>query len=117
MVATAENRKDKRFLMRDLDVFIRESDERLGNVVNLSRSGMMIAHDNAIAVDSMQEFKIPLGHVISGLSDFEADVRVKWFRENHESGLYGTGLEFLDSTKEQWALIQVMIDVFAFSWV
>lgn len=103
--------------MRDLEVFARESEERLGNVVNLSRSGMMITHANGIAVGSMQEFKIPLGHVISGLSDFEADVRVKWIRDNHESGLCDTGLEFLDKTKEQWALIQVMIDVFEFSWV
>jgi hypothetical protein len=117
MVATIENRKDKRYLMHDLDVFLRESDERLGNVLNLSLSGMLIAHKGAIAVGSVREFRIPMGHVISGLSDFEADVRVSWFRQNDLSGLFGSGFEFLDITKEQWALIKLMIDVFAISWV
>jgi hypothetical protein len=117
MVVTVENRKDKRYLMRDLEVFIRESDERLGEVMNLSRSGMLITHDDAITVDSVRELRIPLGHVISGLSDFEADVRVRWVRQNDKSGLFSSGIEFLDNTKEQWGLIQVLIDVFAFSWV
>jgi hypothetical protein len=117
MVATVENRVDKRYLMHNLEVFIRESDERLGNVLNLSRCGMLIAHDNAIAVDSVQKFRIPLGHTIIGLSDFEADVRVKWFRQNDRSGLFGSGFEFIDNNKEQWSWIQAMIDVFAISWV
>jgi hypothetical protein len=117
MAATVENRKDKRFHVRDLEVFIRESDERLGDVNNLSRSGMLITHDAEIAVDTVRELRIPLGHVISGLADFEPDVRVRWFRQNDISGLFGSGFEFLDNTKEQWGLIQVMIDVFAVSRV
>ena len=112
-----EKRVVNRYLMHNLEVFIRESDERLGNVLNLSRSGMLIAHNDTIAVDSVRECRIPLGHTIIGLSDFEADARVKWVRQNDISGLFSSGFEFTDNTKEQWSWIQAMIDVFAISWV
>ena len=113
MTATAEKRKDKRYLVRDLVVFMRDSNEELGRVVNMSLSGLLIAHDTSMAVDSVLKIKIPLSHVKNGLSDFESDVRVHWFRQNDMSGLFGFGLEFLDNTEDKRKQIQGMIDAFA----
>ena len=52
-------------------------------------------------------------HTKQELSDFDADVMVKWFRQNDMSGLFGFGLEFLDNTEEQRMTIQGMINAFA----
>jgi len=53
MTATVEKRKDNRYLMRDLIVYMRDSKEELGKVVNMSLSGMLITHDTSMAVDSV----------------------------------------------------------------
>ena len=111
--AIVEKRKDKRYLVKDLVVFTRDSDEELGKVINMSLSGLLIAHDTSMAVDSILKIRIPLGHNKHEPSDFEADVMVKWFRQNDMSGLFGFGLEFLDNTEEQRGTIQGMIDAFA----
>ena len=113
MTATVEKRKDKRYLMRDLMVYMRDSKEELGKVINMSLSGLLIAHDTSMAVDSVFKIKIPVAHTKHELSDFDADVMVKWFRQNDMSGLFGFGLEFLDNTEEQRTTIQEMINAFA----
>lgn len=95
---------------------MRESDERLGNVLNLSHGGLLISHDDAFEIDSVREFRIPLGHTIIGLSDFEANVRVKWIYQSEKLGLFGSGFEFIENTKEQWSWTQAMIDIFAIRW-
>lgn len=113
MTAIREKRKDKRHLVRDLVVFMRDSDVKLGKVINLSLSGMLIAHDESMVVDSVLKIDIPLKHAKNGLRDFEADVQVRWFRQNDSSGLFGFGLEFMDNTEEQRGVIQEIIDAFA----
>ena len=113
MTATVEKRKDKRYLMRDLMVYVRDSNEELGKLINMSLSGLLIAHDTSMAVDSVLKIKIPVAHTKHELSDFDADVMVKWFRQNDMSGLFGFGLEFLDNTEEQRTTIQEMINAFA----
>lgn len=112
-----ENRKDKRYLVRNLEVFSIDSDETFGDVMNLSLSGMLVKHDDAIAVGSVLKIKIALGHLSNGLSDFNADVQVKWFRQNEISGFFGSGLEFLKNTKEQRTQIQGMINASAVSGI
>ena len=108
-----EKRRDKRYLVQNLVVFMRDSDERLGNVINLSLGGMLISHDDAIAVESVLEIRLPLGHGIDGHSDFIADVQIMWLRQNDISGLFGLGLQFLDNTEEQRAMIQEIINTFS----
>ena len=117
MAAAVEKRKDKRYLVQDLEVFMRDSGEMLGDVLNISLSGMLIAHDDAIAVGSVLKIKVALGHVSKGLSDFDADVQVMWFHQSDISGLFGSGLEFLNNTKERRAQIQEMINAFAVSGI
>lgn len=117
MAATVENRKEKRYLTHSLEVFMRETDEHLGNVLNLSHGGLLISHDDAFEIDSVREFRIPLGHIIIGLSDFEANVRVTWYYQNVKSGLFGSGFEFIENTNAQWSWTKAMIDVFAIRWV
>lgn len=105
-----EKRKDTRFVVSGLEVFFRDTGERLGNIINLSLSGMLISHDSSMAVDSILKVRIPLEKATNSKSDFEPDVMVKWFRQNDMSGLFGYGLEFLDNTDEQRVAIQGMID-------
>lgn len=80
-------------------------------MINLSLSGLLAMHDYAIAVDSELEIRISLGHVSKCLSDFKADARVRWYRKNERSGLFGYGFEFLDNTNEQRSATQEIIDV------
>lgn len=108
-----ENRRDKRYLVWKLEVFAKESNELIGNVINLSQGGMLMAHSDAIAVGSKFKIKVAAGNASDGPSGFTAKVQVKWFRKNEISGIFGSGLEFLKSTKKQRAKIQEMINAYA----
>lgn len=112
-----EYRKDKRYLVTNMEVFWRDSNKMLGNILNISLSGMLIMHEAAIAVGTVLKIRIVRNHASDGLSDIAADVQVKWFRQNDISGLFGSGFEFLNTSKENRAQIQAMINSFAVSGI
>lgn len=108
-----ENRKDERYLVWKLEVFSKETNELLGDVINLSLGGMLMAHKDAIAVDSVFKIKIAASQGSNGPSDITAKVQVKWFRQNEISGLFGSGVAFLKNTKKQRQKIQEIINAYA----
>jgi c-di-GMP-binding flagellar brake protein YcgR len=110
--SVTEKRKDKRYVVHDLDVQRSDNGEKLGRVVNLSRGGMLITHKSTMEINSVLPIRIPLTHSKDGLSDFDVDVRVKWFNRKHISGLVGFGFEFVDKSEEKLETLQRIIDEF-----
>jgi hypothetical protein len=106
-----ENRSDERYLVQDLAVFDGRSNRLIGKVLNLSLSGMLVSHEEAIQVDMV--IPVKLRHILNTYSDFEGKAKVKWSRQNDISGLFGTGLEFLDNSPEQRSEIQKVVNTYA----
>lgn len=106
-----DERKDNRYLVRDLAAIFRESNKMLGPVLNLSLNGMLIYHEKPLEVNSI--FNISLRHTLNAYSDYEGKAQVKWCRQNDISGLYGIGLEFLDNSEEQRIQIQKVVNTYA----
>lgn len=105
-----ENRSDERHLVQDLAAFDSRSNRLIGKVLNLSLSGMLISHEEAIEVDMV--LKVNLRHILNTYSDFEGEAKVRWSRQNDISGLFGTGLEFLENSPEQRSQIQKVVNTY-----
>ena len=107
-----DKRRDKRFIILELEVYRGDTGERLGKMINLSRGGMLVMRQAPMDVNASLGLKIPLNKAIDGHIEFDAESKVAWYRQNEISNLYSIGFEFVNLTSEQSELLENMLDVF-----
>ncbi|MBW8010321.1 MAG: PilZ domain-containing protein [Chloroflexi bacterium] len=107
-----DKRRDKRFIVLELEVYRQDTGDRFGKIINLSQSGMLIMRETPLLNESLISITIPLNKDIDNQIEFDADVKIVWARQNEISGFHSFGLEFVNQNPEQRDFINKMIDVF-----
>jgi c-di-GMP-binding flagellar brake protein YcgR len=107
-----DKRRDKRFIILELEVYRQDTGERLGKMINLSRGGMLVMRQAPMEVNFSLGLKIPLNKEVDGQIEFDVEAKVAWYRQNEISDLYSIGFEFVNLTPEQSELLENMIVVF-----
>lgn len=111
--ADTEKRRDKRFIVLELEVFRQDTGERFGKIINLSQSGLLIMREAPLKSETVFAITIPLNREIDDKIEFESDVKVIWYRQNEISGFHSIGLEFVNQKSGQMDFINKMIDAFS----
>lgn len=108
-----EQRKDKRFTVVDLDLYLPFEDKKIGKVVNLSEGGLLAHCNEPLTKGESYTFYIPFEETISGLVKFDFDATVAWqVDEKGEDGNYSIGLEFVENPDIALQFIHQMVKIF-----
>jgi Tfp pilus assembly protein PilZ len=109
---TIERRTTKRFSVVNLNLFNRETDEEIGQVINLSEGGLFVTA--TIEMQRGQEIglRIPFTHEDQEIN-LDIDARVAWCtRENLKDEIFNIGMEFAANSKEQYEFVKQMIRLY-----
>ena len=109
-----ERRKAQRFQVVDLDIYATDEEQKIGKVVNLSETGLLL-HSNSILEEGMiQKYRINFIKTVAGKVHFDFEAQVVWNKEN-PTGMYKyqIGLKFLDYAELQVQFIQQMIRTYS----
>jgi Tfp pilus assembly protein PilZ len=108
-----DRRKAKRFTVVDLELFLQDPEEKIGQVVNLSEGGLLIVTESPFEAASYHQFRIPFNQTINGRINFDFEGRVVWCNPNAlDSKKYSVGLEYAENPELQTLFVQQMIKVF-----
>ncbi|MDM8523551.1 PilZ domain-containing protein [Desulfococcaceae bacterium HSG8] len=110
-----EKRKQKRrHLIYYLNVFDRNTDQRIGQLVNITTDGVMLTSEDPIEADTVFEFKMILPEEIKGIRLVTFDARSRWYRRSVKPRFYDIGFELLDISSEHARIIENLISDFSF---
>ncbi|AFU99079.1 PilZ domain-containing protein [Simiduia agarivorans] len=92
-----------------LDVWDSETDERLGQLVNLHQEGMMVLGDFSFEENKLYSVRIHLPQALSDDGELVLGVDCLWVRADTETELQWSGFQIIDVGSEQIAVIQRVI--------
>ena len=110
---TSERRKTKRSTVVNLDLFDQQTEQRVGQVVNISDGGIFTIADERYEIGEERSFFIPFSETIQGQIKFHFKARTIWAHPNslHPSK-YSVGLEFTEDPDLQTIFIKEMSRIF-----
>lgn len=111
---TDERRNFKRFIVVDLKLSFKDTDEYIGQVVNLSEGGLLAVTDEPMERNSLHQFRIPFNQTLYDKVHFDFEGRVIWSKPNSiDSTKYSIGLGFSSLSDSQAAFIHKLIEAFS----
>lgn len=107
---TEERRKFKRFIVVDLKLLSKNTEEQIGQVVNLSEGGLLAVAEDSMERNHIHQFRIPFNQTIYDKVHFDFEGRVIWSKTNSiDPSKHSIGLEFSSITDPQKEFIQKLI--------
>lgn len=104
-----ERRTTKRFSVVNLSLFNRETDEEIGQVINLSEGGLLVVASAEMPRGQELGLRIPFDNDGQEIN-LDVDAKVAWCtRENLKDEFYNIGMEFAAHSKEQYSFLKQMI--------
>ena len=107
-----ERRRRKRFMVVDLDIINRETEEHIGKLVNLSTAGMLVLGEIPVKANSILKLRILFAKPFIGREHFDIDARCVWCNKDVNPPNFSIGLMLLDKSSEQAEFMQRIIDEF-----
>lgn len=110
---TSERRKTKRSTVVNLDLFDQQTEQKIGQVVNISDGGIFTIADERLELGEVRSFFIPFSEAIQGRIKFHFKARAIWAHPNslHPSK-YSIGLEFIENPDLQTIFIKELSRIF-----
>ena len=107
-----DRRRKKRFMVVDLDVINRETDDHIGKLVNLSTAGMLVLGEIPVKTNSILKLRIMFTKPFLGREHFDIDARCVWCNKDVNPPNFSIGLMLLGKSSEQAEFMQRIIDEF-----
>lgn len=107
----AERRQSERHqLMFHAEVIDAETDTRVGQLLDISATGLMLAAEVPIEVDRRYRLRIPLPIPFDGYSELRLRVTAAWAAESLHPAFLRTGFRDLELAPEQQRAFERLID-------
>lgn len=107
--APEENRKSPRVSISPSTVVNdAHTGEQIGHLVNLSSEGLMIVSCAPIPQGTVCQITIQL-QLDSGSENLNIGVESLWSEDAHESGAHWTGMQIIDISPDQQALLEEVV--------
>lgn len=111
----AEKRKDKRRnIIYYLRVFDRNTDQLVGQLVDITTSGMKLVSETPIESDAVFQLRMVLPEEIGQKKEIGFDVKSMWCKRDVNPNFFSIGFEFEDISTEDIKIIQNLIYEFSF---
>jgi len=111
----SEKRKLKRrHLLYYARIFNAQTRELMGNLVDITPEGVMLASEKTHPTDEPFRLSIELSEGITDKSFLELTAKSIWCRPDIDPHFHTTGFELLDLTPQDREIIQRIIDTYGF---
>lgn len=111
----AELRKhDRKYLIYYLRVFDRNTEELLGNLVDITTEGLMLISENPIELAKTFELKMDLPEEIRGSRQIFFNAQSKWCKNDVNPDFYDTGFQLSNISTNDIGIIESLIQDFYF---
>lgn len=111
-----ERRKSRRFSVVTLDLYDNSTNQKVGNVVNISEGGMLTITDRSYETGKNYLFYIPFNETVNGMVKLEFSARIIWCHPNTlKPGLLSVGIEFSEIPTIQTKFIEQMVKIYGTS--
>lgn len=105
-----EQRKKARIALPEPPVvYDAHSGKPVGQVVNISVEGMMLAGPTHIAPGTVRQFRIQIQHN-GNYTELQTGVESLWCQDVNNSGTYWTGFHIIDIAPKQQEILNHLID-------
>ena len=95
-------------------MFDAQSGDLLGYTVDVSDTGIRLMADSALEPGQVLETRLELPQEILGRDSINMKLEVRWCREDTNPDYMAIGLEFVETSRELYAVIKSIQDVFCF---
>lgn len=110
-----EKRKLKRKqLIYYLNVFDRNTGERVGQLVNITTEGLMLTSETPVAGDTLFQLRMVLPEEIKGQEQITFDARSLWCAKSVNPEFYDIGFKLVNISQESAKVIESLIVGFSF---
>lgn len=106
-------RRERVELNTSISVYDAFSEQPIGEVANINIDGIMLITDEAIALNSIFQYKLRLPSPINGQSEIEIGVDCLWCREAENFNRHWAGYQIIDAAPESIDIIAELINNFA----
>lgn len=108
-VTSADQRRDPRFTIPEHpEILDAHSGKTIGQLVNLSANGLMVASDRAIPVNTVCQLRVPLAR-----GDHRFELRIGavslWCEDANASGTHWTGFQIIDISPADQQILNAVI--------
>lgn len=90
-------------------VYDAHSGEPVGQIVNISVDGMMLAGPVCTSPGTVRQFRIQIQHK-GACTELQPGVESLWCQDVNNSGTYWTGFHIIDIAPEQQEILNSLID-------
>lgn len=108
------DRAPRKQSMYYLKTYDRTNDQLIGHVVDLTTEGVMLLSENPIEPDTAFRLRVELPETIRGRTDITFDAESIWCKKDVNPDFYDTGFRLLTVSREDVALIEVLIQTYSF---
>ena len=108
-----DRRRAKRFNVVELELFYHDDREHIGQVINISKGGILVNSKQEYTAGEKHSFYIPFTQAINGEVEFKFTATIIWCQQNPLStSSFSIGMEFSDFAELQTVFIQQMIKIY-----
>ena len=111
MVQRKSQRKQTVFYLEVVDV---EIDQPTGRLVDLTAEGLMLIHEQPLAINRLYQLRILLPKKLGGASQVECTTECRWCRPSVNTDFFDAGLRIVDLSEEDAARIDMIMKYYSF---
>ena len=104
----------RRHLIFHLRVFDRDSNQKLGHVVDISPEGLMLVSEQPIPTDTSFNLRMQLPDENDTPRDHEFEARSVWSNNDIKPQFYDTGFQVLQASDKHMELVEHLVDDYGF---
>jgi hypothetical protein len=111
---TTKRKEKRKNLIYYLPVYDRNSGEMLGQLVDITTSGLMLVCENPVQDGEYFEMRMDLPSEIEGKKEIEFNARSEWCKKDVNPKFFAAGFSFENISREQIRVIDSLIYEFSF---
>lgn len=111
-----DRRKSKRnHVVYYLRVFDRNTNRQIGNLIDISKTGIRLIRKEPLKIDNTFEMRMELPRQIEGHDHVEFEGKSVWCGKDVNTDFYDTGIELQGMTYEKTRMIERSVEDFLFA--
>ncbi len=109
-----KRRLKRKQLIYYLNVFDRNSGERVGQLVNITTEGLMLTSEAPVKTNTVFQLRLVLPEEIKGREQITFDARSMWCTKSVNPEFYDIGFQLVNISQEAAQIIESLIFGFSF---
>jgi len=109
---TEKRREERHHLVHYLQIYDRESDREIGNLVNINTGGVMIVSGQPLQVGKSYSLRMEFPEELMGKTQIDFDAEVRWVKQDPRFGLVANGLCSIDIPAENIEVLKYVISFY-----